>query len=403
MSPMRWLDSPATSMGETTWWAAREAARSVHGPGRTQRLPLGGSVGRTLASDVASLVDLPGFATAAMDGWVVAGEGPWSIVGTIDTGVPVDADLASGQAMRIATGGLIPKGASAVIPWEVSEVVGESVVAEIPSKVHIRPVGEECVRGDRLAQRGDILNPALLGLLGAAGIDEVEVFSPPSVSVLVLGDEVVATGLPGPGQVRDALGIQLPGWVEALGGEVIAVSSVADDHDALVSALRRAVAHSDFVVATGGTARGHRDFLRAALQECACTFLVDGVAVRPGHPMMLARCENTPVVGLPGNPLSALVAVVTLVAPVVDAWLGRADRELPRVHMAQAIAPARRDLTRLMVGRRELGGFRQVTHVSSAMLRGIAHADGWAIVSSAGVAPGEVVPWIPVPWAKRTA
>lgn len=398
---MQLLGSPANSMGETTWWAARERALNVHGPGSTRRLPLREASGHTLAADVTALVDLPGFATAAMDGWVVGGNGPWSIVGTIDTGVPATTELAAGQAMRIATGGLIPEGGSAVIPWEVSEVVGDSVTAELPNKVHIRPQGEECVRGDTLAARGDAMNPGIIGLLAAAGVDEVEVFVPPTVSVLVLGDEVVTSGLPGPGQVRDALGIQMPGWIRALGGEVTVIKNVADEHAALVHALNEATASSDIVIATGGTARGHRDFLRAALEECGAEFDVDGVAVRPGHPMMLAHCGSTPVVGLPGNPLSALVAVVTLLAPIVQAWLGRAERELPQVQMAQAIAPAHKPLTRLMVGRRELGGFREVSHVSSAMLRGIAHADGWAVVPSTGVGAGDVVPWIPLPWASR--
>jgi molybdopterin molybdotransferase len=357
--------------------------------------------GRTVAADVVAHVDLPGFPTAAMDGWVVAGDGPWEIAGTIDTGFPADSALKAGHAMRIATGGLIPAGAAAVIPWEVARATETTVVAGIPDKVHIRPQGEECVRGEVLARCGDVANPALMGLLAAAGVDEVEVYVPPRVVVLVLGDEVIAHGLPGPGQVRDALGIQLPGWIQALGGEVLDVRSVADDHETLVTELRASVEHADIVIATGGTARGHRDFLRSALQESGCEFLIDGVAVRPGHPMMLARCGTTPVVGLPGNPLSALVAVVTLAAPLLDAWLGRGDRELPKIHMAQAIAPARKELTRLMVGRRELGGFREVTHVSSAMLRGIAHADGWAVVPATGVDAGEVVPWIPLPWITR--
>lgn len=388
-------------MGETGWWAARESARTALAGGRSLRVALAAAGNATLAADVAALVDLPSFPTAAMDGWVVAGEGPWSIVGTIDTGFPAEGGLAPGQAMRIATGGLVPEGASAVIPWEVSEVEGETVVAQIPGKLHIRPRGEECVRGDALGIRGDVLNPILVGLLAAAGLDEVEVYAKPRVTVLVLGDEVVTSGIPGPGQVRDALGIQLPGWIGALGGEVAAVRSVADDHSLLVAALGESMDESDVVVATGGTARGHRDFLRSALQESGCEFVVDGVAVRPGHPMMLARCGYTPVIGLPGNPLSALVAVVTLVAPMLDSWFGRTDREMPHVHMAQAIAPARKELTRLMVGRRELGGFREVSHVSSSMLRGIAHADGWAVIPASGVEAGEVVPWIPVPWIRH--
>ncbi len=388
-------------MGESSWWSARETALGAVAVGNAQQVPISMATGRTLAAEVIAHVDLPGFPTAAMDGWVVAGDGPWEIVGTIDTGFPADSPLKAGQAMRIATGGLIPAGAAAVIPWEVARVTESAVVADIPDKVHIRPQGEECLRGEVLAQCGDVMNPALMGLLAAAGIDEVMVLAPPRVVVLVLGDEVIARGLPGPGQVRDALGVQLPGWIQAFGGEVLDVRNVADDHGALVTELRAAVEDADVVIATGGTARGHRDFLREVLQESGCEFLVDGVAVRPGHPMMLARCGGTPVVGLPGNPLSALVAVVTLAAPLLDTWLGRGDRELPRIQMAQAIAPARKDLTRLMVGRRELGGFREVTHVSSAMLRGIAHADGWAVVPSNGVAAGQVVPWIPLPWVTR--
>ena len=388
-------------MGETSWWAAREAATSIVQAAPAYPVRVTDALYRTLAADVSARVDLPSFPTAAMDGWVVAGEGPWTVIGTIDTGFPAARQLMPGQAMRIATGGLVPAGAEAVIPWEIAELVGDRVTADIPTKVHIRPAGEECVRGDVLARRGEEVNPALIGLMSAAGVDQVDVFALPRVGILVLGDEVVTAGVPSPGQVRDALGVQLPGWIIALGGEVGSLRTVADDQGALVAALDQAMAESDVVIATGGTARGHRDFLRTALQGLGSEFVVDGVAVRPGHPMMLARHGATPVVGLPGNPLSALVAVVTIVAPIIDAWLGRSGVELAHVHMAEAIGPAHKELTRLMVGRRELGGFRQVSHVSSAMLRGISHADGWAVIPAAGVGAGEVVPWIPVPWTRK--
>jgi molybdopterin molybdotransferase len=171
----------------------------------------------------------------------------------------------------------------------------------------------------------------------------------------------------------------------------------------LVKALKDLVDESDVVIATGGTARGHRDHLRSALEALAADVLVDGVAVRPGHPMTLATITETPVVGLPGNPLSALVAMVTLVEPMLDAWNVRNERVLPRVRMAEEVVPSNKPLTRLMVGRRELGGFRQVQYVSSAMLRGIAHADGWAVVPPEGVARGHVVEWIPLPWRRRSS
>jgi len=390
-------------MSDTSWWEARDIARGVSEVAEIESVPLVASVYRTLARDVVSLVDLPGFPTAAMDGWVVAGDGPWMITGTIDTGIPTTRALEDGQAMRIATGGRVPSQARAVIPWEMVEVRDNVVHASLPEKLHVRPQAEECARGDVLAHRSDVINPALAGSLAAAGLDEVEVFRRPRAAVIVVGDEVVDSGLPADGQVRDALGIQLPGWVQALGGEVVSFSRVRDTQAELTAALYQAVQCSDVVIVTGGTARGHRDFLRASLEELGAHFHVDGVAVRPGHPMMLAELNATPLVGLPGNPLSALVAVVTLLAPMMDSWCGRTGSALPAVHMAEEIPPARKELTRLMVGRRELGGFRQVPHVSSAMLRGIAHADGWAVVPPRGVQAGETVPWIPVPWVRRTS
>lgn len=399
---MRSRDVPVSSMGETSWWRARGLAAELLNCGPEYSVPLSESLERTLSQPVRALVDLPGFATAAMDGWVVSGVGPWEIVGTIDTGSPAGIELSSGCAMRIATGGAIPDRGEAVIPWEMAKVDDGRLVAEVPKKLHIRPRGEECVVGDLLASPGDRVSPVLLGSLAAAGVDTVSVYAPPSVSVLVLGNEVITSGLPGSGQVRDALGVQLPGWLSAMGAVVTHVDPVADDPVQLQDALAARVQDSDFVVATGGTARGHRDFLRSALEQIGAVMVIDGVTVRPGHPMMLAHIDSTPIVGLPGNPLSALVALVTLIEPMIESWFGRSDRPMARVHMAEAVAEARKDLTRLMVGRRDLGGFRQVSHVSSAMLRGLAHADGWAVVPPAGVTAGDVVPWIPVPWMRRT-
>jgi len=390
-------------MSELTWWQARSLAQSAIGVGPFEQLALTSSEGRTLASDVAARVDLPGFATAAMDGWVVAGPGPWVVIGTVDTGTPSSTGLASGQAMRIATGGAVPAGGESVIPWEVAELDGQKLIAAVPDKLHIRPQGEECVSGNVLARAGDVLNPALIGSLAAAGVDDIEVVRPLTVSTLILGDEVIETGLPGPGQVRDALGVQIPGWVRSYGCEMVAARRVADDLDSLVTALEEASISSDVVIVTGGTARGHRDFLRAALDARDAHVLVDGVAVRPGHPMTLAKIGEIPVVGLPGNPLSALVAMVTLVEPMVDAWHGRTGRDLAQVVMAEDIPASQKPLTRLMVGRRELGGFRQVELVSSAMLRGIAHADGWAVIDPMGARKGDAVPWIPVPWRRVTS
>lgn len=389
-------------MAELSWVDARNQARTAVSAGAEEIVPLAAAHNRTLAKDVIARVALPSFTTAAMDGWVVRGGGPWRIVGSVDAGHPSVLPMHEGEAMRIATGAAVPPGEVHVIPWEIATVVNDRLEAAIPEKVHIRPVGEECQVGDLLARRGDQLNPALLGSLAAAGVDEVTVFVPTRVQVLILGDEVVHAGLPEHGQVRDALGIQLPGWIDALGGVVVGSATVGDDPQELATAMGWAIDVADVVVCTGGTSRGHRDFLREAIDAHKGTWLVDGVHVRPGHPMMLAEVNDVPVVGLPGNPLSALVGLITLAMPLFETRLARGDRPLPRVQMAQAIPAARGDVTRVMVGRRELGGFREVSHVSSAMLRGIAHADGWAVIPASGVTAGDVVEWIPVPWSRRT-
>ena len=388
-------------MTEVSWWQARTLAGEAMGGSSGEVVPLADALGRTLANDAAALTDLPGFPTAAMDGWVVRGPSPWTIVGTIDTGASSVVQLDAGEAMRIGTGGAVPAGATAVIPFEAATVTDSRVNADVTDRTHIRVQGEECVVGDVLAHRGDVINPALMGSLSAAGIDDVAVVRRPLISVLILGDEVIHSGVPATGQVRDALGVQLPGWIHMLGGDVVSVRTCTDDPQELADALRSS-GEADMTVVTGGTARGHRDFLRSTFEDLDATMIVDGVAVRPGHPMMLATLDGTPVVGLPGNPLSAIVATVTLIQPSFEAWFGRAQRDLPKVAMAEGVAPSSRPLTRLMVGRRELGGFRQVERVSSAMLRGIAHADGWAVVPPQGVHAHEAVPWIPVPWLRRT-
>src|SRR6056297_3164435 len=189
-------------MSDLSWQRARAIAGSVVGPGGFEQIAVTEARGRTLSEPVAARVDLPGFATAAMDGWVVAGPGPWQVLGTIDTGTPAMGGLRSGEALRIATGGAIPDGGDAVIPWAIATFDGSTVSAASPDKVHIRPQGEECRVGDVLADGGDVVNPAMLGSLAAAAADEVRVYLPPTFVVLVVGDEVIESGIPTTGQVR---------------------------------------------------------------------------------------------------------------------------------------------------------------------------------------------------------
>jgi molybdopterin molybdotransferase len=245
-----------------------------------------------------------------------------------------------------------------------------------------------------LAEAGIDLTPTLLGLLAAAGHDTVTVTRRPRVHVLVLGDEVQASGLPRHGRVRDALGPQVPAWLVRAGADVVRSVLVPDDLDGLISAV--ADARGDLIVTTGSTATGPRDHLRAAIAGVAGELVVDQVASRPGHPMLLARVGDVPLVALPGNPQAAVVALLTLGFPVVDALLGRVERPLVMVPVADVVSGFD-DRVRLLAGTVEADGFRPAPHHGSAMLRGVAASTGYAVIPEGGVATGTLVDWLPLP------
>ena len=378
------------------WDDARAAARSVAQRLPSEQVPLPAAVGRTLADPVIARCDLPGFDTSAMDGWAVAGPGPWQIVAEILAGGAPGRTLNAGEAAAIATGAAVPRGADEVIRSEDGTVAADVLAARrVEPGHHIRPQGEECRIGEELAVAGSVVTPAVAGLLAAAGTDDVAVVREPRIHLLLLGDELLDHGIPAVGQVRDSLGPQLPGWLVRLGGSVSGITRVADTVPALVAALTQ-VTDADVIVTTGGTAAGPVDCLHPALAQVGASLVVDSVAVRPGHPMLLALWQATPVLGLPGNPQSAVVALVTLGAPLLRAMLGRPESGFPEVILDTGLsAPAREN--RLVLGTVADGRFTAASHLGSAMLRGLAAAQGFAVLPHGGAAAGTAVRWLPLP------
>lgn len=377
------------------WYAARALA-SAAAALPAESVPLAAADGRTLAAPQTALTDLPAFDTAAMDGWAVAGEGPWQITGEVLAGSAPTVTLTPGAGCVIATGAAVPSGATAVIKREDGHVADGVMSAAYVRGSHIRPAGEECRAGEVLIDSGTVVTPAIVGLLAAAGIDAVEVRRIPRVVLLLFGDELVDAGVAGVGQVRDALGPQLPGWVRRLGADVVDVRRVEDTLEAHVAALREAAASADVVMTTGGTAAGPVDHLHAAVTEIGGRFVVDSVAVRPGHPMALAQVAQAWLLALPGNPQSAIVSLLSLGQPLFDALLGRSSGDLPQVALSQAAtAPAHEH--RLLAC--ELSGITAapVQHLGSAMLRGLATADGFAVLPPGGAAAGASVAWLALP------
>ncbi|MFJ3794566.1 molybdopterin molybdotransferase MoeA [Kitasatospora sp. NPDC090091] len=383
------------------WEQARAVARGSAGrplPAVARTLPE--ALGHTLAEPLAALTDLPPFDTSAMDGWAVAGPGPWQLRGGgILAGGAQPEPLDHGTAVPIATGARLPPGATAVLRYEHGGPTAPDGLLHrhAPGPVvrgrDVRPRGQECRRGEPLLPAGTTVTPAVLGLAAAAGYDRLAVHRRPTVELLLLGDELLEAGLPREGRVRDALGPLLPPVLRSGGADVTGVRRVADDAGLLGEALRDSPA--DVLVTTGSTAAGPADFLHRALTEAGARLLVDSVAVRPGHPMLLAELPPTPdgrtrrLVGLPGNPLAAVAGAVTLAVPLLGRLSGRTDP--PRHATAAADLPGHPHDTRLQPVALVAGTAVPLAFDGPAMLRGLAVADGLAVVPPGGVAAGATV------------
>jgi len=407
--------------GGMPWEQAYEAAAAAEALPAV-RTALKRAHGRTLAASLLAPIPHPAFDTAAMDGYAVAGPGPWTVTGRVLAGgaSPGGRPLAPGQAVEIATGAPVPAGAFAVVPYELALREGQSVTAAAPADAggaacghdgpsdgpggpaatsnlvrgwNIRRRGEECPAGRELLPAGTLVTPAVLGLAAAFGSDALIVHGCPRVAVLVTGDELVRTGLPPAGRVRDALGPLLPGLIGWAGG-VTSVTYLPDGRAPLTSALTRATA--DVIVVCGASSRGPADHLRPALRELAAELVVDSVACRPGHPQLLGRLGGgTHVVGLPGNPYAALAAAMTLLVPLLGALSGRPAtvRDRARLTAPPRTDPARTRLVPVTVGGTAGGATATpVGHDHPALLWGAATADALAVVPPGGAAEVDLLP-----------
>ena len=381
------------TVNEPSWDEARKRAGLIRHQLSKESLSLNQCVGRTLAENATSLVDLPTYETSAMDGYAVSTEkGPWKIVGDVKAGEPHSGVLQNGEALQIATGAVIPDGTFGILRWENANVVDECVEGETSFAKDFRPSGEEAKKNDVLVESGMKLSPAMIGLLAASGYDTLEVVRKPKVALLLLGDEIQHSGLPKNGLVRDSIGVQLPSWLEILGCEVISIDNVSDSLDSTKKAILDAARNSDIVVTTGGTADGPRDFLHTAISELGGVVHVNKVAVRPGHPQLLGEIGDTTILGLPGNPQSAIVALFTLGEPLIFSMLGRKARELPLI-VCSEILDVQQNFTRLVLGNIVNGEFQSGRYLGSAMLRSLAHSQGFAIFTN----PASSIRWLELP------
>ncbi len=390
------------------WDEARQLAFDCAAPIPAGPVPLAEALGRTLAGDVRALQDLPHYASSAMDGWAVNGSGPWILA-------EPGHRLAPHQASPIVTGGLIPPGAKAVLRSESGVIAtdddglpvlalgGGAKPGEPRNGQHIRRAGEEAAAGEILIKAGTVLNPAHLAVAALAGCDELTVLGKPLVKFLFTGSEVVTEGVPAPGQVRDTFGPQLGAVVELLGGIRGGELRAGDSYDEWLEAFREGestpeTAPADVVITTGGTGRSGTDHLRKAVAELGGRLLIDGIAMRPGHPAVLAELpDGRFVLGLPGNPLAAMMVLFTVGAPLLAALGHESLGEVGEVPCG-ATLDAQPGRTRLIPFKFVYGLASPAQHAGSGMMRGLAGADGVMVVPPHGVQLGAPVPAFPLPW-----
>jgi molybdopterin molybdotransferase len=285
---------------------------------------------RITAGDARAEVDLPPFPSSAMDGFAVRSEdtpGRLPVVARIAAGVPAPRSLEAGEAMAIATGGVVPDGANAVIPIEY--VVESDNDVEIPDAVsqgdNIRPRGGDTHAADVVVSRGTRLGPAQIGALAAVGLESIACARRPRVAVLTTGTELRAPGQPlGPGEVYEANSVLLATTLASAGAVVEHLPAVVDDEVSHRAALERGL-DADVLVTSGGVSVGPHDLVRRALADLGVEEVFWGVAVKPGKPLAFGARGSTLVFGLPGNPVSTLVSSVVFVRPALLALQGASD------------------------------------------------------------------------------
>ena len=319
-------------------------------PFAAEHVKLADSRGRVLANDVIAAVDAPPFDRSNVDGFAVravdtsgASDGNPKVL-TLNPEViacghmPVET-VAAGTCTAIATGGVIPRGANAVVMIEQTELIEEGKPrlevrrAVLPGQF-ISFAGSDIARGETLLRRGTEIGAREIGMLAACGLDRIEVVRRPKVAVLSTGDELVEPGKPlRPAGVYDSNGAIVAAAVAEAGGEPIAAGAFRDDAMVLGKAVREALDASDMVVLSGGTSKGAGDLSHRVVSQLGKPgILVHGVALKPGKPLCLAVVGNKPFVVLPGFPSWAIFSFHAFVAPVIRAWAGlppEAERAIP--------------------------------------------------------------------------
>ena len=346
-----------------------------------ERVSLGEALGRVPTSEpIQATHDVPPFTNSAMDGFALRsadGVERRRLVGESRAGGPAAPAVEPGTAVRVMTGAPMPDGADSVVPIEEgSEADGWLAVSRPPaSGAHVRAAGHDVLAGTALALPAAPISASVIGLLAAMGHADVEVRRRPRVAILSTGDELAPVGATlGPRQIHDANGPALAAAVSEAGSVPLLLEPARDDPAEIEDRVRQGVLAGEMLLVSGGVSVGDHDHVRGVIERIG-SLEFWRIAVQPGKPLAFGRVEGRPVMGLPGNPVSALVTFELFVRPMLRRMLGMAGdgraRVAARVDEALAKDPARRAYLRVRV---------------------CADGDGYRAVSAGGQASSQLLP-----------
>ncbi|MHB9094648.1 MAG: molybdopterin-binding protein [Eubacteriales bacterium] len=372
------------------------------------------SLGRILARDIVSGVNVPDFSRSTMDGYAVRARDTFGateampamleVAGEVFMGQHAADPVNSGQAVKISTGGMLPGGADAVVMVEYTEQLdGKTILVLKPVAPGENVVerGEDIREGQIVVKAGSAVRPQEMGAIAGVGITSCPVVPRPLVGIMSTGDEIIdPRQTPGPGQIRDINSIAVAGVVEEAGGQAVQYGIVPDEFSHLEQSLKKALQETDIVVVSGGSSVGTRDVTSAvfsALGEPGV--LVHGVSVKPGKPTILGVVDNKPVFGLPGHPASAMVLADIFLVPLIRAYLGLGfsspGRRTVRAAMGRSMASASGRVDYIRVTLRATGELPVAEPVlgKSGLITTMVKADGMVIIPMAkeGLEAGEEV------------
>jgi molybdopterin molybdotransferase len=360
---------------------------------RCETMPVAESLGRVLAREAVSESSIPVFDNSAMDGyavrWVDVEAAPTRLrlVGDVPAGSDADPIAAPGECVRIMTGAALPTFADTVVPVEQTEDEGADVaILEAPARrgAHVRKAGEDVARGAVVAHIGAILTPGVAGAVAAAGVEIVAVRPRPRISLCVTGDELVRGGRLRRGQIYESNSVAVGSLLEQLGADLVRSDLVRDRPQQLVDWLDHAVSDSDLLVLTGGASVGAYDVVRDVITAAGGVFR--HVRIQPGKPQGWGVWKQTPVVCLPGNPVSAVVSTEIFIRPMLDRMLGRAALAWHTAVAGSDWMPpvGRRQFLPVTLGTDDTGRLVAVpAHaggLGSHLVTSLAGADGYAMV-----------------------